>query len=46
VSDSSFDGVHALQHVSFLGSALLFWGALIRGHMGKDSYGSGLWVRR
>jgi cytochrome c oxidase assembly factor CtaG len=26
------DAVHALQHVSFLGSALLFWWAIIHGH--------------
>ena len=27
--------IHALQHVSFLGSALLFWWALLRGRQGR-----------
>lgn len=34
--------IHGLQHISFLGTALLFWGALLRGHMGKDNYGLGI----
>ena len=32
--------VHALQHASFLGTALLFWWALIQGHGGRMSYGA------
>ena len=31
--------VHALQHVSFLGSALLFWWAVIHGRHAAASYG-------
>jgi cytochrome c oxidase assembly factor CtaG len=31
--------VHALQHTSFLGTALLFWWALIYGRFGRMSYG-------
>jgi cytochrome c oxidase assembly factor CtaG len=34
--------VHALQHTSFLGTALLFWGSLLNGHMGTRSYGKGI----
>ncbi|HJT71406.1 MAG TPA: cytochrome c oxidase assembly protein [Terriglobales bacterium] len=33
------DLVHASQHISFLGTALLFWWALIHGHGGRLSYG-------
>jgi PQQ-dependent catabolism-associated beta-propeller protein len=33
------DLVHTLQHVSFLGSALLFWWALIHGPQGALGYG-------
>jgi putative membrane protein len=33
------DVVHTLQHVSFLGSALLFWWALIHGPQGALGYG-------
>src|SRR5688572_348981 len=33
------DLVHTLQHVSFLGSALLFWWALIHGRQGLMGYG-------
>lgn len=33
------DGVHAAQHVSFLGTALLFWWSLFRAHRSM-SYGS------
>jgi putative membrane protein len=36
------DAMHALQHVSFLGSALLFWWTLIHGHEGRLGYGSAL----
>ena len=32
--------VHTLQHVSFLGSALLFWWALIHGPQGAMGYGA------
>jgi cytochrome c oxidase assembly factor CtaG len=31
--------VHAAQHISFLGSALLFWWALIHGRRGAGEYG-------
>ena len=34
------DLVHALQHASFLGSALLFWWALIHGRNGRLRYGA------
>lgn len=34
------DFVHTLQHVSFLGSALLFWWALIHGRRGLMGYGA------
>jgi putative membrane protein len=34
------DFVHTLQHVSFLGSALLFWWALIHGPRGLMGYGA------
>jgi putative membrane protein len=34
------DFVHTLQHVSFLGSALLFWWALIHGPQGLMGYGA------
>lgn len=33
------DAVHALQHVSFLGSALLFWWGLLFGRHGRAGYG-------
>ena len=32
--------VHALQHASFLGTALLFWWALIYGHAARRRYGT------
>lgn len=32
--------VHALQHISFLGSALLFWWALLEGHGGRLNNGA------
>lgn len=35
--DSEF--IHALQHVTFLGTALLFWWTLIRGSYGRLGYG-------
>lgn len=39
--------VHALEHLSFLGSALLFWWALIQGRQGSLGYGAAvLWVFR
>ena len=34
--------IHAAQHISFLGTALLFWGILLYGHVGKRSYGAGI----
>jgi putative membrane protein len=34
------DFVHTLQHMSFLGSALLFWWALIHGRRGLMGYGA------
>jgi putative membrane protein len=34
------DLIHTLQHVSFLGSALLFWWALIHGRKGLMGYGA------
>ena len=34
------DLMHALQHASFLGSALLFWWALIHGRNGRLRYGA------
>jgi putative membrane protein len=34
------DFVHTLQHLSFLGSALLFWWALIHSRRGVMSYGA------
>lgn len=36
------EGIHALQHISFLGAALLFWWTLIHGRYGRGSYGMGL----
>ena len=36
------DVVHTLQHASFLGSALLFWWAIIYGRRGLASYGVGV----
>jgi hypothetical protein len=32
--------VHALQYLSFLGSALLFWWALMQGRRGPRAYGA------
>jgi putative membrane protein len=34
------ESVHALQHASFLGTALLFWWALIHGHGARRRYGA------
>jgi putative membrane protein len=34
------DLVHALQHVSFLGTALLFWWTLVHGRYGHMGYGA------
>jgi putative membrane protein len=34
------DSVHALQHLSFFGSAVLFWWALIHGRYGRMGYGA------
>lgn len=36
------EGVHALQHLSFLGTALLFWWALVHGRRGRTGYGGAL----
>lgn len=36
----SSDTVHALQHASFLGGALLFWWALIHGRRARLGYGA------
>src|SRR5438067_5177414 len=34
------DFVHALQHISFLGTALLFWWTLVHGRYGHMGYGA------
>lgn len=34
------ESVHALQHASFLGTALLFWWALIHGHAARRRHGA------
>ena len=34
------EGMHTLQHASFLGTALLFWWALIHGREGRMGYGA------
>ena len=34
------DAVHTLQHASFLGTALLFWYALVHGREGRLGYGA------
>ncbi len=34
------DFIHALQHLSFFGSAALFWWALLRGRFGRLGYGA------
>ncbi len=36
------DWIHALQHTTFLFTALLFWWTLIHGRHGRMSYGSGV----
>jgi len=33
------DFVHSLQHISFLGTAMLFWWTLIHGRFGRIGYG-------
>jgi cytochrome c oxidase assembly factor CtaG len=38
----SSDFIHALQHISFFGTALLFWWALVYGHRGRLGYGGSL----
>jgi cytochrome c oxidase assembly factor CtaG len=34
--------IHAAQHISFLGTALVFWWALLHGHAGKLGYGGAI----
>jgi putative membrane protein len=34
--------IHAAQHSSVLGTALLFWGTLLYSHVGRRSYGAGI----
>jgi putative membrane protein len=34
------DGVHALEHTCFLGTALLFWWAMVHGRQGRIGYGA------
>jgi putative membrane protein len=36
------DGVHALQHLSFVLSASLFWWAMVNGRYGRAGYGLGV----
>jgi putative membrane protein len=36
------DLIHAAQHISFLGSALLFWWALLENHGGRLGYGGAI----
>jgi putative membrane protein len=36
------EGVHALQHITFLSTALLFWWTLLHGRHGRLTYGSGV----
>jgi cytochrome c oxidase assembly factor CtaG len=36
------DAVHAAQHLSFLGTALLFWWTLLDGHGGRLGYGGAI----
>lgn len=36
------EGVHALEHAAFLGTALLFWWTLIHGRYGRLGYGAAL----
>lgn len=36
------DPVHAAQHISFLGTALLFWWALLDSHGGRLGYGAAI----
>jgi lanthanide-dependent methanol dehydrogenase len=37
---ATHEGMHALQHVSFFGSALVFWFALAHGRLGRLGYGA------
>jgi putative membrane protein len=41
-STLSSDALHAAQHISFLGTALLFWWALLDQHGGRLGYGGAL----
>ncbi|MCL4403117.1 MAG: cytochrome c oxidase assembly protein [Acidobacteria bacterium] len=34
--------VHSLQHISFLGTSLLFWWSILRSHEGRSNYGAGV----
>ncbi len=36
------EGIHALQHLCFLGTALLFWWTLMEGRHGRLAYGAAL----
>lgn len=36
------EGIHALQHITFLATALLFWWTLIHGRHGRLTYGAGV----
>jgi putative membrane protein len=36
------DVAHAAQHVSFFGTALVFWWTLVHGHAGKLNYGASI----
>lgn len=38
------DALHALQHLTFLASAGLFWWALVHGRFGRVGYGAGVLV--
>ena len=38
------DALHALQHLTFLASAALFWWALVHGRFGRVGYGAGVLV--
>jgi putative membrane protein len=39
-----YEPLHWLQHLSFLGTALLFWHALLRGHPGADDGVGVFWL--
>jgi cytochrome c oxidase assembly factor CtaG/cytochrome c2 len=36
------DAIHAAQHLSFFGTAVLFWWGLARGRYGRTAYGAGV----